>query len=303
MAKLSVVLATFNEEKKLPACLQSVKGLADEIIVVDGSSQDLTVPVAKKAGAKVFIRSNPMMFHLNKQLAIEKATGEWILYLDADERVSPELKKEINQIINQAIDQSVAGYWIPRKNIIFGKWIKHTGWWPDKQLRLFKNGLAKLPCQSVHEQPELRGRTGELGHSLLHQNYQSVSQFINRLNNYTDNDKNVFLKKGEEIHWSEALIWPAEEFLRRFFQQKGYRDGWHGLVLSLLQAFSSLVTFAKIWEVKKFPESAIGLNRLAKTSKILASQWHYWFLTSMIDRTDRCFKKIILKLKRRLIGV
>ncbi|PJE70367.1 hypothetical protein COU97_00040 [Candidatus Shapirobacteria bacterium CG10_big_fil_rev_8_21_14_0_10_48_15] len=330
MAKLSVILATYNEEANIGACLKTVQGLADEIIVVDGFSRDQTVALAKKAGAKVFVKPNLLMFHQNKQLAIEKATGEWILYLDADERVSPELKKEILAVIgscstleeaSSATSQeelglnnssaggrrppprSCAGYWLPRKNIIFGKWLKHTGWWPDRQLRLFKNGSAKLPCQSVHEQPELKGEAGELKNPLIHQNYQTVTQFINRLNHYTDNDKNVFLKTGREIHWIEAVIWPAQEFLRRFFQQKGYQDGLHGLVLSLLQAFSSLVTFAKIWEAKKFPEAALDLDKLAKTKNNLAGEWRYWFLTSKIDQTDNYLKKIIHQFERRLIGV
>lgn len=146
--KISVCLATFNEEKNLKACLESVKW-ADEIVIVDGTSTDKTVAIAKKYGAKVIIRENPLMFHINKQKAFEAATGDWILYLDADERVSPELKKEILSVVNQ---KDFNGFWMPRKNIIFGKWIRHTGWWPDQQLRLFRRGKGKLACQSVHEQ-------------------------------------------------------------------------------------------------------------------------------------------------------
>lgn len=311
MKKLSVILATFNEEKNIQACLASVKGLADEIVVVDGSSQDKTVALAKKAGAKVFVRPNPVMFHQNKQLAIQKATAEWILYLDADERVSEQLKREILEIIGHDVSpqrvpsatvrgETPNGYWIPRKNIIFGKWIKHTGWWPDKQLRLFKNGKAKLPCRSLHEQPELQGKAGELKNPLLHYNYQTISQFVNRLNIYSDNDKNVFLASAKEINWLDAVRWPAQEFLRRFFQQEGYKDGLHGLVLSLLQAFSSLVTFAKVWEAKKFSEATVNLDKLNKAKNSFTKEWHYWLLTSKIKKA-RGLTKLCNRLRRKLV--
>jgi len=303
VTKLSVILATYNEEKNIKACLESVRGLADEIVIVDGQSTDKTVAIAKKYTQKIFFRKNPLMFHKNKQLAIEKATGEWILYLDADERVNPKLKKEILEVIGATPRESRSGYWIPRKNIIFGKWIRHTGWWPDKQLRLFRNGFAKLPCQSVHEQPKLKGETGELTNPLIHYNYQTVSQFVSRLNYYTENDKNVFLKNKKQLHWTDAIRWPTAEFLKRFFQQEGYKDGLHGLVLSFLQAFSRLVTFAKIWEAQDFAASEINFSKLRQVAKQEAKEWRYWFLTSKIDQTDNYLKKIIHKLKRRLIGV
>jgi len=303
VTKLSVILATYNEEKNIKACLESVRGLADEIVIVDGQSTDKTVAIAKKYTQKIFFRKNPLMFHKNKQLAIEKATGEWILYLDADERVNPKLKKEILEVIGATPRESRSGYWIPRKNIIFGKWIRHTGWWPDKQLRLFRNGFAKLPCQSVHEQPKLKGETGELTNPLIHYNYQTVSQFVSRLNYYTENDKNVFLKNKKQFHWTDAIRWPTAEFLKRFFQQEGYKDGLHGLVLSFLQAFSRLVTFAKIWEAQDFAASEINFSKLRQVAKQEAKEWRYWFLTSKIDQTDNYLKKIIHKLKRRLIGV
>ncbi|PJE68911.1 hypothetical protein COU96_02635 [Candidatus Shapirobacteria bacterium CG10_big_fil_rev_8_21_14_0_10_38_14] len=310
MKKLSVILATFNEEKNIKDCLESVHQLADEIIIVDGSSTDKTVEIAssigrsasgrKKPEIKILIKNNPPMFHLNKQLAIEKAIGDWILYLDADERVSPKLRQEINQKINAKTKFN--GFWIPRKNIIFGKWIRHTGWYPDYQLRLFKNGQAFLPCQSVHEQPKLTGEADYLENFLIHYNYRTISQFVTKLNYlYTENDKKVFLAEGKKISWPDALRWPTAEFLKRFFKQEGYKDGLHGLVLSLLQSFSALVTFAKIWENQEFKkiEPENFLVKIEKEFGPIIKEFKYWFLTSRIKQTKSFFKKNFYRLVRK----
>jgi len=302
MTKLSVILATYNEEKNIGKCLESVRRLADEIVVVDGSSTDKTVAIAKKYTSRIFIRKNLPMFHRNKQLAIEKARGDWILYLDADERVSLPLQREVASVIRAKVKTN--GFWVPRKNIIFGKWIKHTGWWPDYQLRLFKKGKAFLPCRSLHEQPKLEGRAGYLKNALIHYNYQTVSQFVSKLNNlYTENDKNVFLKKGKRLYWYDAIRFPTDEFLKRFFGQEGYKDGLHGLVLSLLQAFSALVTFAKIWENYKFREvqKTDFLGKVEKESKAAGRKLMYWFLTSKMEGARNPFKKIYFRLKRKVI--
>lgn len=300
MSKISVCLATFNEEKNIKDCLESVRQLADEIVIVDGTSSDKTVEIAKKYTSKIIVRENPLMFHINKQKAFETATSDWILYLDADERVTPELKKELQYAIRNT---QYAGFWIPRKNIIFGKWIQHTGWYPDHQLRLFKRGKAYLPCKSVHEQPELSGKAGRLKNPLIHLNYQTISQFIRRLNElYTENDKNVFLAEGKKIEWYDAIRFPAGEFLKRFFHQEGYKDGLHGLVLSLLQAFSVFVTFAKIWETQGFKEVKEE-GFLEKVEKELVKgrkQLRYWFLTSRINEENVSLKKMVLKIRRRL---
>jgi len=304
MSKISVILATFNEEKNLPSCLESVKDLASEIVIVDGSSTDKTVKIANKYTDKVFVRDNPLMFHINKQRAIEKATGDWILYLDADERVSPELAKEIKEMI-ESVPGNVNGLWLPRKNIIFNKWIAHAGWYPDYQLRLFRRGKGFLPCKSLHEQPEVHGETLFLHMPLEHLNYQRVSQFVDKLNHlYTENDKNIFLKLNKKIHWYDALRWPVGEFLKRFFREEGYKDGLHGLVLSLLQSFSSLVTFAKIWEEKGFKEEmpASFPEKVSQELKGLAREFNYWLLTSKLSGSVSLSRKFYYKVRRKLLG-
>jgi glycosyltransferase involved in cell wall biosynthesis len=301
--KISVILATYNEEKNIKDCLESVKELADEIVIVDGTSTDKTVEIASHYTKKIFIRENPLMFHKNKQYAIEKATGDWILYLDADERVSTSLKKEIKSAIRNPKSE-INGFWIPRKNIIFGKWIRYTGWWPDYQLRLFRRGKAFLPCKSLHEQPQLTGKAGYLKNPLVHYNYQTVSQFVQKLNKlYTENDKNIFLSEGKKFNWQDVIHFPSNEFLKRFFLEEGYKDGFHGLVLSIFQAFSSFVTFAKIWETRGFPEmeSDDFLSEIEKEAKKISREFKYWLTTAKLSQTKNFFKKFYYRLKRKLI--
>src|SRR3990172_4504796 len=156
---LSVVVSAYNEEKSLGRCLASV-GFADEIIVVDNQSQDKTVEVAKKFTKKIYSQKNILMLNTNKNYGFGKATGDWILNLDADEEIPKDLAQEIKTIIQTK--PKYAGYWIRRKNIIFGKWVTHGLWWPDKQIRLFRRGKGKFACVHIHEYVSIEGQVGEL---------------------------------------------------------------------------------------------------------------------------------------------
>jgi glycosyltransferase involved in cell wall biosynthesis len=301
MKKISICLATYNEEKNLDRCLFSVKDFAWEIVIVDGSSQDKTRQLAKKYGARVFKVKNKPMFHKNKQLALDKAKGDWLLLLDADERLTKGLKKEIKSILSDDLS-NVNGFWLARKNIIFKKWIKHTGWWPDYQLRLYKKGKVKFPCKSVHEQPEVKGETKKLSQPLVHYHYQTISQYLKRLDKYTDNDKRIFLKKRKKFSWNMALTMPADEFIKRFIVWQGYKDGLHGLILSLLQSFYQFIVFTKIWEEKGFEKKEIvSLDK--KTVKILRKKFkelNWWRIQLILDKEKNILKKLFFKLKRKL---
>ena len=162
--KLSVVLATYNEEKNLPACLESVAGWCSEIVVIDGSSRDHTIDIAQKFGARVTVTDNPPIFHINKQKAIDLARGEWILQLDADERVSRELKTEIDAAIK---NPDIDGYWLPRKNYFLGRFLTKGGQYPDYTLRLYRKGKGRLPLKDVHEQAIVLGEVGYLKNPLI----------------------------------------------------------------------------------------------------------------------------------------
>jgi glycosyltransferase involved in cell wall biosynthesis len=254
---LSVALATYNEEKNLAACLDSVKGLADEIVIVDGSSSDKTVKIAKKYDAKVKITTNKPNFHINKQMAIEMATKDWILQLDGDERVSPELKNEIveilvnrqSSIINR--QSEVNGYWMPRKNWFLGRFLMKGGQYPDYTLRFYRNGKGRLPQKDVHEQAVVEGKTGYLKSALLHYPYENFSHYLNKWDRYNKlfavQIKDEQEKKNLPTKFYYALMYlvvkPVHWFLLTYIRHKGFVDSWQGFVFSLFSALRFPVSY------------------------------------------------------------
>lgn len=292
---LSAVISVFNGEKELDDCLRSVS-FASEIIVINNSSTDKTEEIARKYTDKIFTRPNNPMLNINKNFGFSKATGEWIVCLDADERITAELKEEILSTINHQLS-TVNGYWIPRKNIIFGKWIEHTGWYPDHQLRLIKRGKGKFEEKHVHEMINIEGETGYLKNNLLHYNYKTISQFINKLNVYVENEAGQLIENGYKFKWQDSISFPVKEFLSRFFAREGYRDGFHGLMLSLLMGFYHLLVFAVIWEKKGFEEIEISNfdADLKKEFKKSYKDLSFWMIDEKIKLTKNPFMKILHK--------
>jgi (heptosyl)LPS beta-1,4-glucosyltransferase len=253
MSKISVAIATYNEEENIGSCLQSVKGWVDEIIVVDGSSTDKTAAIAKKSGAKVFITTNKPMFHLNKQMAIDKAKGEWILQLDADEVVSEALKKEILKIVKKGSE--LAAFNLPRKNFFIGHWLRKGGQYPDYVIRFFKKGKAFLPCQSVHEQMKVRGKVGYLKGHLLHYSVPTFSRYLTNANRYTSLTATNFQERKISINLFSILYYlftkPLWTFLAIYIRHKGFQDGFPGFIFALFSAFHWPIAFIKYWELVK----------------------------------------------------
>jgi len=282
---LSVVIAARNEAAEITDCLKSVEKLADEIILVDNESTDDTAKMAHKLGAKVYSHKNdPLHLNLSKNFGFGKATGDWILSLDADERVSPELAEEIRQIIKGVALRSqshpLRGYKFPRKNIIFGQWIQHGLWYPDEQIRLFQKNRAKFPGVHNHEKLQVDDDIGQLSGHLIHYNYRSVSQYIKKINDvYSDNEVENSLNAGKTVTWPDAIRMPISDFLTNFFARQGYKDGLHGLVLALLQAFYTFVVFAKIWEKQNFPayNSDQFLSQVTREFKSKTQEYNYWY--------------------------
>ena len=299
---LTIVISAFNEEKKIGDCLESIKKIADEIIFIDNTSSDKTVSIAKTYTDKIFIKPNNKMLNVNKNFGFTKAANEWILSLDADERLTPELAKEIEDVLSKPTE--VCGYFISRKNIIFGKWIEHTGWYPDKQLRLFKAKNGRFEEKHIHELLTVKGQVESLKNPMIHLNYESISQFLSKMIIlYTPSEAENIINQGYVFDWKDSLRMPSREFLQRYFSQKGYKDGLHGLVLSLLMAFYHFVIFLKLWEHNKFIEKKDIWEEALEEANKLNGELKYWVITASINESKLSFQKLLLKLKRKNLKI
>src|SRR3989338_10346373 len=284
MSKLSVVISAYNEEKKIEDCLKSVS-FANEIVFIDNSSTDQTLKIARKYNSKIFTRENNPMLNVNKNFGFSKAKNEWILSLDGDERVSEELREEIKLTLRLHSGQAINGYWIPRKNKIFGKWIEHTGWYPDYQLRLFKKDKGRFEEKHVHEMIKLEGESEKLNNPITHYNYENISQFLRKTLLYAENEANQLIEKGYNFSWQDSIRFPIKEFISRFIARDGYKDGLHGLVLSLLMAFYHLLVFVNIWEKLKFKqiEEKEFLPNVRQEFRKGHKEVFFWFSKASID--------------------
>jgi len=296
---LSVVITAWNEEKNLPRVVASVKKLADEIIVVvDKASTDQTAEVAKKLGCRVFSHVHTGIVEPMRNFSISKAIGPWVLLLDADEEVSTSLSSLIQKKIKDGKDY----YRIPRKNIIFGQWIKNTHWWPDYVYRLFKKGSITWE-NTVHSIPFTKGEGGDFPATeeaaIIHHHYDSISQYVDRLNRYTDYQADSLQKSGYIFAWADLITKPFAEFLRQFFARKGYQDGLHGLALAGLQAFSELVLYLKVWQARGFTPAHIPIPEFEKVIKSKSQELSWWVYQGKID-TAPFFSKMLLKIWRAL---
>lgn len=274
MNELSVVLATRNEEENIGRCLESVKSIADEIIVVDENSIDKTRQIAESLGAKVYIEPHHEIFHITKQKALEMATGGWILQLDADEVVAPELAKEIIEAISgnylykkndlferhqKLIEERdgpigkktgvIVGYFIPRRNMFLGCPLIHAGVYPDGVIRLVKNGSAHFPQKSVHEQISLDGEVSWLSQDLLHFDSPTLGKYLMRLNRYTDLRAQELKQKGVSKNiltflWF-TLFKPLATFFSLYFRHLGFLDGARGFLWSFFSASHFPVSYFK----------------------------------------------------------
>ncbi len=248
---LSVVLATFNEEENIANCLKSVKEIADELVVVDGSSEDNTRNIAKSFGAKVIKTKNRPMFHTNKQMAIDRAKGTWVLQLDADEIATKKLTNEILEIVKKG--SKFDAFLIPRKNYFLGSWLKKGGQYPDRLIRFFKRGKARLPQKSVHEQMEVEGKTGTLSGHLIHHTAPTFDRYIKNANRYTSLTANNLKDKSVKISITNTIkfmiIKPALTFFSIFLRHKGIFDGFEGLIFALFSGIHWQIAYLKLWEM------------------------------------------------------
>jgi glycosyltransferase involved in cell wall biosynthesis len=240
--KLSAILITKNEEANIERCLRSVAWV-DEIIVVDSESSDNTVDIARTFKAKVF---NPEWkgFGHAKQYALDQAAGDWILSIDADEEVSFTLKNEVLQLLEK--DPPCEGYEIPRKTQFLGRWILHSGWYPDYVLRLFKRERGHFTPALVHEKVEVDGPIGRLHNPLMHYSYPTIEDYTRKLDHYSTLGAEEMFREGRK--WSPYYLAfkPFISFWRKLVFQRGWKDGWEGFLIAYLTSTGTLLKYAKL---------------------------------------------------------
>jgi len=253
MSRLSVTIVAWNEEERLRACLESV-AWADEIIVVDGESTDKTVALAREFTDRVWVRPWPG-FAAQKNLALEQASGDWVLSLDADERVTPELRERIARILAGAAADAPAadGYSLPRRNMFWGRWVRHGGLYPDYQLRLFRREAGRFVDDAVHESVRVDGRVEALPEALLHHSYRSLEDFVQRSNRYSTLAAGAWLARGRRAGLADLIFRPLGRFLSMYIIRLGFLDGWRGFVLAVLYADYVFLRMAKAWEARLPP--------------------------------------------------
>ncbi len=244
---LSVVIITKNEEKNLTRCLESVKW-ADEIIVVDSKSTDLTIEIAQKYKTEILI-IDWTGFGPAKNEGVAQATSEWILSIDADEVVTPLLKEEILDIAKNS--QQCNGFYINRKTNFLGKWIQYSGWYPDYVLRLFRKDEGKFDNARVHEKLIVNGKTERLNNDLLHYSYPNLKHYFEKANLYTTLGARDSFEKGKKVSLSDITVRPFASFIKHYIIKQGYRDGIEGLFISAFSALSVMVKYAKLRELYK----------------------------------------------------
>lgn len=249
---LSIALATYNEEGNIKKFLDTHLWV-DEIVIVDGQSNDNTQKIIKTyqkkyKKIKLIVTPNKPMFHINKQLAIDACKSDWVLQLDADEIISTDLKQEITSTINTT---KLDGFWLPRSNYFLGRFLKKGGQYPDHTLRLYRRGRGHLPCLSVHEQAEVKGQVGHLNHDLLHYADADFSRYLLRNNRYTDLMAEELFKQKVKINIFSFLnyffVKPGITFLSIYLRHKGFMDGFPGLVFAYYSSISHRAAYCKLY--------------------------------------------------------
>ncbi|MDI6840234.1 MAG: glycosyltransferase family 2 protein [bacterium] len=250
MSSISVVVATYNEEENIEDCLKSVKW-ADEIIVIDDCSTDKTADIAKRYTDKVIVRKHEGpedAWEENKNYGFSIATGDWILILDADERVPPELASEIKSIT--ASNPEYNGYWVRKNEFYFGIQLKHIAG-DTVGLRLFKKGKGKFTCKRVHEQLLVEGKVGILNNPMLHFAHHDISSFISSTNKYTTYEAGYLFNAGVKTNCLKMVVTSLRYFYFLFFKKRGFLDGQGGFIAAVLKSFYQFVKHAKLWELYK----------------------------------------------------
>ncbi|MGE5860121.1 MAG: glycosyltransferase family 2 protein [Ignavibacteria bacterium] len=259
MEKISIIVITKDEEDSITDCLKSVDW-ADEIILVDSGSRDQTVELAQKFTSKIFVKAWEGFF-AQKKYALSLTSNEWILNIDADERVSEPLMNEIFTLEFSSSD----GFYIPRENYFMNKKITTCGWNKDNQLRLFKKSKTKLTDKLVHEGFVVDGKVNYLKNPLIHYTFKTISGTLSKINYYsTLRALEIFKGKGK-INTFTIISHSFSAFFRFFFSLKGYKDGIYGFLISMFNSFTTMLVYSKTWELQK--NSSLNEKNLAENGQ------------------------------------
>lgn len=251
MAKLSVVIITLNEERNLERCLRSVQHLADEILVVDSMSTDGTVELAGRYGATIALQ--PFLGHLEqKNFACEKATFDWILSIDADEELSPELSSQIEAVKG---NPKYNAYHFNRLNNYCGKWIRHGSWYPDRKIRLFNRKAGKWMGENPHDRWTLydkKQKPGLLRGNLLHYSYNSISEHLRKIERYSEIAARQKAIKGKDCSLLKIWLGPKFKFFKDYVLRMGFLDGYWGMVVCRMNALENFARYTKTRQYAKW---------------------------------------------------
>ena len=242
--QLSAILITFNEAHNLADCLTSLQGLADEIVIVDNGSRDGTLDIAAQFGARVVRTDDWPGFGPQKNRALDAATGEWVLSIDADERVTPALADEIRAVI---AGKDVAAYEIPRLSWYCGRFMRHSGWYPDPVLRLFQRGRARFSDDLVHERLLPQDAVRRLQNHLLHYSFMNFSQVLEKVDRYSTASAQQMFARGRRATLLGAVARGLWAFVRTYVLRRGFLDGPQGFALAVSNAQGTYYRYLKLW--------------------------------------------------------
>ena len=298
---ISLVINVRNEAENLDRCLKSVKGFANEIVIVDMHSTDNSLEIAKKYNSRVFSYRPMKYVEPARNYALSKAKGKWILLLDPDEVLTSTLKKELLTIIKR---EDVDFVKVPRKNLIFGKWIRHSKCWPDYLIRFFKKNSVTWKNE-IHSQPECKGNSLTLidveSMAIKHYNYRSVSQYLTRAIRYSSVQADELFESGYRPKITDFLLKPIQEFNSRYFYAEGYKDGIHGLIFCLLQSFSICLIYIRLWEKNGSEDKTVSKESFVSAVQESLFEFGHWFsLYFKNEYSKNIFKNLLIKIRQIL---
>jgi glycosyltransferase involved in cell wall biosynthesis len=246
--EIAVVILSKNESKNIRDCISSAKVISEEIIVIDDFSVDETVKIAESLGVTVLVKKM-VNEGVHRNWAYSQARNLWVLSLDSDERVTPELQDEIKGINLNTCD--LVAFTIPRRNHIGNYWLKHGGQYPAAQLKLFRKDKFQYEEVQVHPRAFLEGKCGHLTKDIIHYSYRDFADFLNKLNKQTTLEAQKWIATGRKMSFGHALWRTIDRFFRKFIGKRGYRDGFMGFMLGVFDSIYQIISYAKYWELKR----------------------------------------------------